>query len=79
MPLIRTTFANHCYTSFFHFPDQREERPREEMLIEILNLGEGGPLCTEQAASTVYSVLRSDRYRIYCVGWPALYIADHLT
>ncbi len=32
----------------------KEKRPRDEMLREIWNLGEGGPLCTEQTASTVY-------------------------
>ncbi len=27
--------------------EQREERPREEMLRKILNLGEGGPFYTK--------------------------------
>ncbi len=39
---------------------QREERPREEMPREYWYFSVGGPLCTEQAASTVYSVLWSN-------------------
>jgi hypothetical protein len=53
----------------------REERPREEMRREYCYLSEGGPLGTEQAASTVDSLLQ---YRIYCAGWPALFTMDHL-
>jgi hypothetical protein len=34
-------------------PDQREKRPREELLREYLNLGEGGPLCTPQASEHI--------------------------
>jgi hypothetical protein len=29
---------------------RREDRPRDEMLREIGNLGEGGPLCPKQAS-----------------------------
>jgi hypothetical protein len=56
-------------------PPQREERTREEMPREYLYLSGGGPLCTEQAASTVYSVLRSDAVQnILC--WLACSVHD---
>jgi hypothetical protein len=45
--------------------NQREERPREELLREYRNLGDG-TLCTQP------------QYRIYRAGWPALYTTDHL-
>ncbi len=49
---------------------QREVIPGEETLREYWYLSEGGPLCTKQAASTVYSVLRPDAVQnILC--WPA--------
>jgi hypothetical protein len=42
-----------------HYHHQTEKRPREEMLREILNLGEGGLLFIKQTASTIDSVQRS--------------------
>ncbi len=40
-PAFSLTAVLHC---------QREEKPREELLREYWNLGEGGPLCTQQAS-----------------------------
>jgi hypothetical protein len=55
------------------FHPERRERPREEMLREMWNLGEGGPVCTEQVARTVNSVLRSDAVQnILC--WLASFV-----
>ncbi len=56
--------------------NQREERPREELLREYWNLGEDGPWCTQQADQ--HSIFCTAQYRIYCAGWPAFYTTDHL-
>jgi hypothetical protein len=59
--------------------DQREERPREEMPREYLYLSEGGPLCTEQAASTVDYVLRSDAVQNICTVLTGLLCTQRTT
>jgi hypothetical protein len=54
-PQSVTLMRNSCFSCTVNVTQQqREDRPREEVLREYWNFSEGGLLCTKQAASQVF-------------------------